>query len=264
VTPAPARLLAFKPPVRPAVPELKSAWAKNDIDRFVLAKLDEKHLKPVADADKHALIRRVTYDLTGLPPTPAEVDAFVSDRSPLAYEHLVDRLLASKAYGERWGRIWLDVVRYADTSGGGATIHRQAAKVSRLAIDAFNRTSPYDRFIKEQIAGDLLPARPNPSTGQYRRDRLPRPTPHATTALSSTTQSTTSATPSGHDRRLRALPRSTSSTPSQHPTTTPSTASSRALTFPILAMTSRAASGLRLSRPQGHRSPGPQGLPRLS
>jgi mono/diheme cytochrome c family protein len=110
---------SFKAPVTPAVPDVRSAWAKNDIDRFVLGKLDEKHLKPIADADKHTLIRRVTYDLTGLPPSPAEVSAFISDHSPLAYENLVDRLLASKAYGERWGRIWLDVVRYADTSGGG-------------------------------------------------------------------------------------------------------------------------------------------------
>ncbi|WP_263373863.1 PSD1 and planctomycete cytochrome C domain-containing protein [Granulicella aggregans] len=154
---------AFKPPLAPAVPDVKSAWAKNDIDRFVLVKLDEKHLKPVADADKHTLIRRVTYDLTGLPPTPAEVSAFISDRSPLAYEHLVDRLLASKAYGERWGRIWLDVVRYADTSGGGGDYPiAQASKYRDYVIQSFNEDKPYDRFIKEQIAGDLLPSNSEP------------------------------------------------------------------------------------------------------
>ena len=104
----------------PKVPDVKSAWVSNDIDRFVLAKLQEKNLHLVADADKRTLIRRVTYDLTGLPPTEAEVTAFETDRSPAAYEKVVDRLLASKGYGERWGRIWLDVVRYADTSGNNA------------------------------------------------------------------------------------------------------------------------------------------------
>jgi mono/diheme cytochrome c family protein len=153
------RFWAFQPPIAPVVPDVKSPWVKNDIDRFVLAKLDEKRLKPVGDADKHALIRRATYDLTGLPATPDEVAAFVSDKSPLAYEHLVDRLLASKAYGERWGRIWLDVVRYADTSGGGGDYPiQQISKYRDYVIASFNADKPYDRFIKEQIAGDLLPA----------------------------------------------------------------------------------------------------------
>jgi mono/diheme cytochrome c family protein len=163
VTPDQRKFWSFQPPVRPAVPEVKSPWVKNDIDRFVLAKLDEKHLKPVGDAEKHALLRRVTYDLTGLPPTPAEVEAYMADRSPLAYEHVVDRLLASKAYGERWGRIWLDVVRYADTSGGGGDYPIvQASKYRDYVIKAFNDDKPYDRFIKEQIAGDLLPAKSEP------------------------------------------------------------------------------------------------------
>jgi mono/diheme cytochrome c family protein len=150
---------AFRPPVRPAVPVTQSAWAYNDIDRFVLAKLEEKHLKPVADADKRTLIRRVTYDLTGLPPTPAEVDAFLNDKSADAYEKVINRLLGSKAYGERWGRMWLDVVRYADTTGGGGDYPiPQAYKYRDYVIQSFNDDKPYNRFIREQIAGDLLPA----------------------------------------------------------------------------------------------------------
>jgi mono/diheme cytochrome c family protein len=150
---------AFKPPVRPAVPQVQSKWAETDIDRFILAKLDEEKLKVGADADRRTLLRRATYDLTGLPPTPAEAEAFLADKSPTAYEKLVDRLLASKAYGERWGRIWLDVVRYADTTGGGGDFPiPQVAKYRDYVIDAFNADVPYDRFIQEQIAGDLLPA----------------------------------------------------------------------------------------------------------
>jgi len=163
VTDAQKNFWSFKTPVAPAIPDVKSPWVHNNIDRFVLAKMNEEHLKPVADADKHTLIRRVTYDLTGLPPTPAEVQAFVTDKSPAAYEHLVDRLLASKAYGERWGRIWLDVVRYADTSGGGGDYPvAQLSKYRDYVIQAFNEDKPYDRFIKEQIAGDLLPSTSEP------------------------------------------------------------------------------------------------------
>ncbi len=150
---------SYKVPVRPAVPHVESKWAETDIDRFVLAKLDEKNLKVGSDADKRTLLRRVTYDLTGLPPTTAEELAFASDRSPQAYEHVVDRLLASKAYGERWGRIWLDVVRYADTTGGGGDFPiPQAYKYRDYVIASFNQDKPYDEFVKEQIAGDLLPA----------------------------------------------------------------------------------------------------------
>jgi mono/diheme cytochrome c family protein len=159
VTDAQRNFWSFRAPARPAVPATTSSWVHNDIDRFILAKLDEQHLKPVADADKRMLIRRVTYDLTGLPPTPAEVQSFLDDKSKDAYENLVDRLLASKAYGERWGRMWLDVVRYADTSGGGGDYPvPQAAKYRDYVIQAFNDDKPYDRFIREQIAGDLLPA----------------------------------------------------------------------------------------------------------
>ncbi|WP_158820935.1 PSD1 and planctomycete cytochrome C domain-containing protein [Granulicella sp. S156] len=159
VTEAQRNFWSFRPPVRPAVPVVQSKWAENDIDRFILANLEEKKLKVGADADKRTLIRRVTYDLTGLPPTAAEVEAFTADKSPQAYEHIVDRLLASKSYGERWGRIWLDVVRYADTTGGGGDFPvPQVSKYRDYVIEAFNEDKPYDRFIKEQIAGDLLPA----------------------------------------------------------------------------------------------------------
>lgn len=159
---------SFKAPVAPAVPQTKSSWAFNDIDRFILAKLDEKGIKPVADADKRTLLRRVTYDLTGLPPTKSETDAFLADKSPKAYEKVVDRLLASKAYGERWGRIWLDVVRYSDTSGGGGDYPIvQASKYRDYVIAAFNADKPYDEFIKEQIAGDLLPAKSEPEHWEH-------------------------------------------------------------------------------------------------
>ena len=142
VTEADRAFWAFHVPDRPSVPAAKSAWAHNDIDRFILAKLEEKHLKPVADADKRTLIRRVTYDLTGLPPTPSEVQAFLDDKAPKAYEQLVERLLASKAYGERWGRMWLDVVRYADTSGGGGDYPDRASReVSRLRHSVFQSTT---------------------------------------------------------------------------------------------------------------------------
>jgi len=159
VTDAQRNFWSFHAPVRPAVPQVESKWVDNDIDRFVLAKLQEKKLTLVGDADKRTLIRRVTYDLTGLPPTPEEVAAFMADKSPQAYEHLVDRLLASRAYGERWGRKWLDIVRYADTSGtDGDFPIPQVSKYRDYVIAAFNEDKPYDRFIKEQIAGDLLPA----------------------------------------------------------------------------------------------------------
>lgn len=159
VTAAQRDFWAYRAPVRPDVPNVDSKWVNTNIDRFVLAKLEEKKLKVGGDADKRTLLRRVTYDLTGLPPTPAKELAFAADKSPHAYEHVVDRLLASKAYGERWGRIWLDVVRYADTTGGGGDFPiPQAYKYRDYVISAFNQDKPYDRFIKEQIAGDLLPS----------------------------------------------------------------------------------------------------------
>jgi len=158
---------SFRAPVRPAVPRTESRWALNDIDRFILAKLEEQHLKPVGDADKRTLIRRVTYDLTGLPPTPVQVQAFVDDKSSDSYEKLIDRLLASKAYGERWGRMWLDVVRYADTTGGGGDYPiPQAYKYRDYVIQAFQDDKPYDRFIREQLAGDMLPPKSEPEHWQ--------------------------------------------------------------------------------------------------
>ncbi len=149
------------PPVpKPADPQ---HFAQNPIDSFVLAKLAEKKLQPSAKADKHSLIRRVTYDLIGLPPTPAEVDAFVADTSPNAFEKIVDRLLASPRYGERWGRHWLDIARYADTTGdrqnGGKRqpLLPHAWTYRDYVIEAFNKDLPYDRFLVEQIAADRLP-----------------------------------------------------------------------------------------------------------
>jgi hypothetical protein len=154
---------AYKRPVAQPVPMMQSKWASTDLDRFVLVKLQEKHLKPVGDADKRTLLRRVTYDLTGLPPTPAETASFVADQRKDAYARVVDRLLASPAYGERWGRIWLDVVRYSDTSGNGPDYPTpEAYKYRNYVIDAFNRDLPYDEFVREQIAGDLLPSSSEP------------------------------------------------------------------------------------------------------
>ena len=109
---------SFQPISNPPAPKVKdNAWLRSDIDRFILAKLESKGIKPVRDAEKRTLIRRATFDLTGLPPTPDEIDAFLRDTSPKAFEKVVDRLLASPQYGERWGRHWLDLVRYADTAG---------------------------------------------------------------------------------------------------------------------------------------------------
>jgi hypothetical protein len=158
------RWWAFQP-VKPCpAPAVKNAgWTHSDIDRFILAKLEAKGIKPAPPADKRVLIRRATFDLTGLPPTPEEIDAFLKDDSPDAYAKVVDRLLASPAYGERWGRHWLDVVRYADNRDArglnGAEDIGEAWRYRDWVIDAFNRDLPYDRFIVDQIAGDLLPAK---------------------------------------------------------------------------------------------------------
>ena len=150
---------SYKPPVSSPVPTVKTAdWAKSDLDRFILAKLEAKGLRPAPDADRDTLARRLYFDLTGLPPTPEEVDAFVRDTNPNAYEKLVDRLLASPAFGERWGRHWLDVVRYADSITLRGSIFKEAWRYRDIVIDGFNADVPFDRFIREQIAGDLLPA----------------------------------------------------------------------------------------------------------
>jgi len=168
ITDAQRNFWSFRVPAAAPAPAVTSAWAKNDIDRFILAKQEEKHLKVVADADKRTLIRRVTYSLTGMPPTPEEIKAFLDDKSPKAYEKVVDRLLASSAYGERWGRKWLDVVRYADTNGAGGDYPiAQAAKYRDYVIKSFNADKPYDQFIREQIAGDLLPSQSEPEQWEH-------------------------------------------------------------------------------------------------
>ena len=150
---------SFKPLVRPAVPEARSSKpeTRNPIDAFVMAKQREHGLSMSPEADRRTLIRRLTYDLTGLPPTPDDVDEFVSDPDPTAYERLVDRLLASPHYGERWGRHWLDVARYADTCGYDKDKLRPNAWPYRdYVIRSFNEDKPYAQFVEEQIAGDVL------------------------------------------------------------------------------------------------------------
>jgi Protein of unknown function (DUF1549)/Protein of unknown function (DUF1553)/Planctomycete cytochrome C len=149
---------AFQPPKKTPAPQVKdAAWPKSDIDKFLLAELDRKSLKPVGDADKRTLIRRVYLDLTGLPPTPEEVEAFVADTSANAFEKVVDQLLASPRFGERWGRHWLDVARYAESSGKTVNVtYPHAWRYRDYVINAFNADKPYDQFIKEQLAGDLL------------------------------------------------------------------------------------------------------------
>jgi hypothetical protein len=133
-------------------------WVESPIDAFILAKLEKEGLKPAPPADKLTLLRRATFDLTGLPPTEREIADFLADDSPRAFEEVVDRLLASPRYGERWGRHWLDVARYADSTGADED-HRYpyAWRYRDYVIDAFNRDLPYDRFLLEQVAGDLLP-----------------------------------------------------------------------------------------------------------
>src|SRR5262249_8848170 len=133
------------------------AWIANPIDRFVLARLDKEKLAPSPEADRATLLRRLSLDLIGLPPTPEEVDAFLKDTSKGAYSKQVERLLASPHYGERWGRHWLDAARYADSDGYEKDKQRWVWFYRDWVINAFNHDLPYDRFIIEQIAGDLLP-----------------------------------------------------------------------------------------------------------
>ncbi|MCE2806497.1 MAG: DUF1549 domain-containing protein, partial [Gemmataceae bacterium] len=151
-------LWSLKPVRKVSAPETKDkGWAKTDIDRFILSQLEKNGLSPVADADRRTLLRRVTLDLTGLPPTPEEIANFLSDNSPGAYAKVVDRLLASPRYGERWGRHWLDVARYADTAGDGADYPTpEAYRYRDWVIDAIQADMPYDHFIRQQIAGDLI------------------------------------------------------------------------------------------------------------
>jgi len=152
---------AFKTPVRPAVPQIVDRKSKivNPIDAFILAKLQKEGLKPSPEADKVTLLRRLHLDLVGLPPAITEVDAFLADKSPDGYEKVVEKLLASPHYGERWGRHWLDAARYADSDGYEKDMSREVWPYRDYVINSFNRDLPYDQFIIEQIAGDQMPDR---------------------------------------------------------------------------------------------------------
>ncbi len=150
---------SFQPIVEPPVPRVKnSVWPRSDIDRFILAKLESKGLSPVADADKPTLLRRVFFDLVGLPPTPADIESFLADDGPDAFVKIVDSLLGRAEFGQRWGRHWLDVARYADSNGSDENFtYYDAWRFRNYVIDAFNADKPFDRFLTEQLAGDLLP-----------------------------------------------------------------------------------------------------------
>jgi len=153
-------LWSFLPPKRHAIPAVKNdAWVRNAIDNFVLARLEKEGLEPSPEADRRTLIRRVTYDLTGLPPTPEEVEEFVADASPNAYEKVVDRLLASPRYGEHRAHYWLDVARYGDTHGLHLDNFRNIWPYRDYVIRAFNQNKPFDQFVREQLAGDMLPGK---------------------------------------------------------------------------------------------------------
>jgi hypothetical protein len=151
---------AWQPLKETRAPEVRDAsWVRDDIDRFVLSKLETKGLRPVGDSDKRSLIRRVTFDLTGLPPTPEEIEAFVSETSTDGLDKVVDRLLTSPAFGERWGRHWLDVARFGESTGSSRNLpFPHAWRYRDYVIDAFTHDKPFDQFVREQIAGDLLPA----------------------------------------------------------------------------------------------------------
>ena len=150
---------AYQPLKAPAIPEVAhAAWPANDVDRFILAKLESAGLQPGPDAKKITLVRRLYFDLIGLPPTPEEIARFVDDKSPDAYENLVDRLMESPRFGERWGRHWLDVARYAESMSLRGRLLKHAWRYRDYVIDAFNDDLPYDQFIRQQLAGDLLKA----------------------------------------------------------------------------------------------------------
>jgi hypothetical protein len=155
---------AFQPPKRPPLPAVNNGgWPRNPIDRFILATLERERVEPSPEADRYTLLRRVSLDLTGLPPAPKEIRDFLADTSPDAYEKIVDRLLASPHHGERWARHWLDLARYADSDGYTIDDARQIWKYRDWVIGALNRDMPFDQFVIEQIAGDMLP---NPTVDQ--------------------------------------------------------------------------------------------------
>ncbi|HEU5115255.1 MAG TPA: DUF1549 domain-containing protein, partial [Isosphaeraceae bacterium] len=150
---------SFQPVQDPSPPSVSdSSWTRSPLDRFVLARLESEGLSPAPQADRHALIRRVSFDLTGLPPTPEEVEAFVSDQAPDAYERLIERLLSSPAYGERWARHWLDIARYGEDQAHSfqPRLYPNGYRYRDWVVSAFNSDMPYDRFLTEQIAADLL------------------------------------------------------------------------------------------------------------
>ncbi len=149
---------SFQKPMKPKPPAVvTSGWAKTDIDRFVLAKMEENKLRPVRDADRSTLIRRIAFDLTGLPPTPDEVKAFLADNSPDAVKRVIDMYLDSERYGERWARHWLDVARYGESSGKEVNVlYPHAWRYRDYVVESFKKDKPYDLFLKEQIAGDLM------------------------------------------------------------------------------------------------------------
>lgn len=151
---------SFTPPATQPIPKVKEAsWPRNDIDHFILSRLEDENLEPVDDAAPATLLRRIHYDLTGLPPTPEEIKSFLADPSPPAFEKVVDDLLSRPEFGERWGRHWLDVARFAESSGGGRSmIFPHAWRFRDYIIDSFNRDKPYNQLVKEHLAGDLLPA----------------------------------------------------------------------------------------------------------
>src|SRR5438094_8511233 len=151
-------LWSLQPIAHPAPPAVRNrAWPANAIDRFILARLETEKLEPSRQADRATLIRRVSLDLTGLPPAPKEVEAFLADNRPDAYERLVDRLLASPHYGEKWARHWLDLAHYADTHGFERDQRRDNAwRYRDYVIESLNADKPYDQFLREQIAGDVI------------------------------------------------------------------------------------------------------------
>ncbi len=161
---------SLQPLIDPEVPTpTERDWPHNEIDCFVAAERESRSLRPLGDADNYTLIRRATYDLTGLPPSPEEVREFISDSSPDAFAKVIDRLLESPRYGERWGRHWMDQVRYADTAGDNSDYPIPQAYLYRnYIIDSFNSDKPYDQFLREQIAGDLLPA----NTDEQRNEQI--------------------------------------------------------------------------------------------
>ena len=160
---------SFRPPVRPQLPAVRNQeWSRTPVDRFILARLEAEGISPAADVDAAAWLRRVTFDLVGLPPTRTQLFAFLNDSSPTARSQVVDRLLASPRYGERWGRHWLDVARYADSNGFDENVaHGHAWRYRDYVVEAFNADKPFDAFVAEQLAGDLLS-----STGQPHRNQL--------------------------------------------------------------------------------------------